>query len=36
MTTRNIVVVPYNEKWKLHFEEIAGELRVALGEIGLI
>lgn len=35
MTTRNIVVVPYDEKWKLHFEEIAGELRVALGELAL-
>ena len=35
MTTRNIVVVPYDEKWKLRFEEIAGELRAALGELAL-
>ena len=35
MTTRNIVVVPYDEKWKLRFEEIAGELSTALGELAL-
>ncbi|MBO4639368.1 MAG: GrpB family protein [Treponema sp.] len=35
MTTRNIVVVPYDEKWKFRFEEIAGELRAALGELAL-
>ena len=35
MTTRNIVVVPYDEKWKLRFEEIAGELHAALGELAL-
>ena len=33
MTTRNIVVVPYDEKWKLRFEEIAGELSAALGDL---
>ena len=35
MTTRNIVVVPYDEKWKLRFEEIAGEVSGALGELAL-
>ena len=35
MTTRNIVVVPYDEKWKLCFEQIAGELSAALGELAL-
>ena len=35
MTTRNIVVVPYDEKWKFRFEEIVGELRAALGELAL-
>ena len=35
MTTRNIVVVPYDEKWKLRFEEIAGEVGGALGELAL-
>ena len=35
MTTRNIVVVPYDEKWKFRFEEIAGELRAALGALAL-
>ena len=35
MTTRNIVVVPYDEKWKFRFEEIVGELRAVLGELAL-
>ena len=35
MTTRNIVVVPYDEKWKLRFEEIARELHAVLGELTL-
>ena len=35
MTTRNIVVVPYDENWKLRFEEIAGELREVLGRLAL-
>ena len=35
MTTRNIVVVPYDEKWKLCFEEIAEELRAALDQLAL-
>ena len=35
MATRNIVVVPYDEKWKLHFEEIAKEVHAALGELAL-
>ena len=35
MTTKNIVVVPYDEKWKLCFEEIAKEVSAALGELAL-
>ena len=35
MTTRNIVVVPYDEKWKQCFEQIAGEVSAALGELAL-
>ena len=35
MATRNIVVVPYDEKWKQRFEEIAGEVSAALGELAL-
>ena len=35
MTTRNIVVVPYDENWKQCFEKIAGELSAALGELAL-
>ena len=35
MATRNIVVVPYDEKWKQCFEQIAGEVSVALGELAL-
>ena len=35
MTTRNIVVVPYDEKWKFRFEEIAWEVSAALGELAL-
>ena len=35
MTTRNIVVVPYDEKWKLRFEEIAGEVSAAVGSLAL-
>ena len=35
MTTKNIIVVPYDEKWKLCFEEIAKEVSTALGELAL-
>ena len=35
MAVRNIVVVPYDEKWKLCFEEIAEEVSAALGELVL-
>ena len=35
MTTRNIVVTPYDEKWKQCFEQIAGEVSVVLGELAL-
>ena len=35
MTTRNIVVVPYDEKWKLSFEQIAGELSAVLDDLAL-
>ena len=35
MATRNIVVVPYDEKWKQCFKEIAGELHAVLGDLAL-
>lgn len=35
MTTRKIVVVPYDETWKQRFAEIASEIRDALGELAL-
>ena len=35
MAIRNIVVAPYDEKWKQCFEQIAGELSTALGELAL-
>lgn len=35
MTTRNIVVVPYDNNWKLQFETIRAEIQDALGELAL-
>ncbi len=35
MTTRNIVVVPYDNNWKLQFEAIRVEIQDALGELSL-
>lgn len=35
MTTRNIVVVPYDNNWKLQFEAIRAEIQDALGELAL-
>ena len=35
MTTKNIKVVPYDEKWKQCFDKIAQELRAVLGELAL-
>ena len=35
MVVRNIIVAPYDEKWKQCFEEIASELYTALGELAL-
>ena len=35
MTTRNIVVVPYDNNWKLQFEAIRAEIQAALGELAL-
>ena len=35
MTTRNIVVVPYDSNWKLQFEAIRSEIQDALGELAL-
>ena len=35
MSVRNIVIIPYDEKWKLCFEQIAGELSAALGDLVL-
>lgn len=35
MTTRNIVVVPYDSNWKLQFETIRSEIQDALCELAL-
>ena len=35
MVTRNIVVVPYDERWARDFEAIASEIRDALGELAI-
>lgn len=35
MTTRNIVVVPYDSNWKQQFEAIRTEIQDALGELAL-
>ena len=35
MTTRHIVVLPYDEKWVKAFEEIKSELAGALGDLAL-
>ena len=35
MTTRNIVVLPYDEKWKQAFLDIKSELAAALGPLAL-
>ncbi len=35
MTTRNIVVVPYDNNWKLQFETIRAEIQDTLGELAL-
>ncbi len=35
MTTRNIVVVPYDSNWKQQFEAIRAEIQDALGELAL-
>ncbi|MBO2517404.1 MAG: hypothetical protein CW338_09060 [Clostridiales bacterium] len=35
MVTKHVVVEPYNEAWKQDFEDIAAELRDALGELAL-
>ncbi|MBO4346743.1 MAG: GrpB family protein [Lachnospiraceae bacterium] len=35
MSTRHIVVVPYDEKWKQAFEDIKCELEAALGNLAL-
>ena len=35
MATRNIVVVPYDEKWKQCFEKISEEVSMALGDLAL-
>ena len=35
MTTRNIVVVPYDSNWKQQFESIRAEIQDALGELAL-
>lgn len=35
MTTRNIVVVPYDNNWKLQFETIRAEIQDALDELAL-
>ena len=35
MTTRNIIVLPYDEKWKQAFLDIKSELAAALGPLAL-
>ena len=35
MTTRNIIVLPYDEKWKQAFLDIKSELAAALGALAL-
>ena len=35
MATRNIVVLPYDEKWKQAFKEIKNELDAALGSLAI-
>lgn len=35
MTTRNIIVLPYDEKWKQGFLDIKSELAAALGTLAL-
>ena len=35
MTTRHVVVMPYDERWAQDFEAIASEIRDSLGELAL-
>ena len=35
MQTKNVVVMPYNERWKTDFEEIKQELEFVLGDLAI-
>ena len=35
MTTRQVVVLPYDERWAQDFLQIEGEIRDALGQLAL-